>query len=78
MKTGVVRFYNVDKNYGFIKADDGSGETFVHISRIQKAGLEKLVGGQKISYKVKLDKVKNKNYASIMPLRFLLLLIVIK
>ncbi|NQV78210.1 MAG: cold-shock protein, partial [Lutibacter sp.] len=32
MKTGVVRFYNVDKNYGFITADDGSGETFVHIS----------------------------------------------
>ena len=68
MKTGVVRFYNVDKNYGFIKADDGSGETFVHISRIQKAGLEKLVGGQKINYLVKLDKVKNKNYASTLSL----------
>jgi len=68
MKTGVVRFYNVDKNYGFIKADGGSGETFGHISRIQKAGLEKLVGGQKISYKVKLDKVKNKNYASTLSL----------
>ena len=43
MKKGIVRFYNIDKNYGFIKADDGSGETFVHVSRIQKAGLEKLV-----------------------------------
>jgi CspA family cold shock protein len=68
MKIGVVRFYNVDKNYGFIKADDGSGETFVHISRIQKAGLEKLVGGQKIRYLVKLDKIKNKNYASTLSL----------
>ena len=68
MKTGIVRFYNVDKNYGFIKADDGSGETFVHISRIQKAGLEKLVGGQKIRYLVKLDKIKNKNYASTLSL----------
>ena len=68
MKSGVVRFYKVDKGYGFIKADDGSGETFVHISRIQKAGLEKLVGGQKISYKVKLDKIKNKNYASTLSL----------
>jgi len=29
-ENGVVRFYNVDKNYGFITADDGSGETFVH------------------------------------------------
>lgn len=68
MKTGVVRFYNVDKNYGFIKADDGSDETFVHISRIKKAGLEKLVSGQKINYLVKLDKVKNKNYASTLSL----------
>ena len=64
IKTGVVRFYNVDKKYGFIKADDGSGETFVHISRIQKAGLEKLVGGQKIKYLVKLDERRNKNYVS--------------
>ena len=31
MKTGVVRFYNVDKNYGFITADDGSGETFLYM-----------------------------------------------
>ena len=68
MKTGVVRFYNVDKNYGFIKADDGSGETFVHISRIRKAGLEKLVGGQKINYLVKLDGLKDKNYASTLSL----------
>jgi cold shock CspA family protein len=28
MKTGVVRFYNVDKKYDFIKADDRSGKTF--------------------------------------------------
>ena len=62
MKTGVVRFYKVDKGYGFIKADDGSGETFVHISRIQKAGLEKLVAGQKI------NKVKEKNYSSTLSL----------
>ena len=68
VKTGVVRFYKVDKGYGFIKADDGSGETFVHLSRIQKAGLEKLVGGQKIRYLVKLDKQRNKNYASTLSL----------
>ncbi len=68
MKTGVVCFYIVDKQYGFIKADDGSGETFVHFSRIKKAGLEKLVGGQKIRYLVKLDKRRNKNYASTLSL----------
>jgi CspA family cold shock protein len=68
MKTSVVRFYKVDKGYGFIKADDGSGETFVHLSRIQKAGLEKLVGGQKIRYLVKLDELKKKNYATMLSL----------
>lgn len=64
MKTGIVKSYSEKNNYGFITADDGSGETFVHISRIRKAGLEKLVGGQKVSYRVKLDKLKEKNYAS--------------
>ena len=68
IKTGVVRFYIVDKKYGFIKADDGSGETFVHLSRIKKAGLEKLVGGQKIRYLMKLDERRNKNYASTLSL----------
>jgi CspA family cold shock protein len=60
-KTGVVKYFLVDKNYGFITADDGSGDTFVYISNVRKAGLEKLVEGQKISYKVKLDKKRN-NY----------------
>ena len=68
MKTVVVRFYNVDKNYGFITADDGSGETFVHISRIRKAGLETLASGQKISYLIKLDGLKDKNYATMLSL----------
>jgi CspA family cold shock protein len=68
MKTGIVRFYNVDKNYGFITADDGSGETFVHISRIRKAGLETLASSQKISYLVKLDGLKDKNYATMLSL----------
>ena len=68
MKIGIVRFYNVDKNYGFITADDGSGETFVHISRIRKAGLETLASGQKISYLVKLDGLKDKNYATMLSL----------
>ena len=60
-KTGVVKYFLVDKNYGFITADDGRGDTFVYISNVRKAGLEKLVEGQKISYKVKLDKKRN-NY----------------
>jgi len=64
LKTGIVKYFLVDKNYGFIIADDGSGDIFVHNKTVQKAGLEKLVEGQKISYKVKLDKKFNKNRAS--------------
>jgi len=64
LKTGVVRYFLTDRNYGFITADDGSGDIFVHIKNVQKAGLEKLVEGQKISYKVKLDKKLNKNRAT--------------
>ena len=68
MKTGIVKYFSMDSKYGFITADDGSGETFVHISRIRKAGLETLASGQKISYLVKLDGLKDKNYATMLSL----------
>ena len=55
-QTGVVKFFNADKGYGFIKPDDGSGDIFVHVTAVEQAGLRALNEGQKIAYEIEPDK----------------------
>ncbi|MGE4048282.1 MAG: cold-shock protein [Acetobacteraceae bacterium] len=50
MATGTVKWFNVQKGYGFIQPDDGSKDVFVHISAVQKAGMNDLREGQKLRY----------------------------
>jgi len=47
---GVVKWFNPDKGYGFIKPDDGNTDVFVHISAVEKAGLKTLPEGARVSY----------------------------
>lgn len=49
---GFVKWFNPEKGYGFIRADDGSGDVFVHISAVQKAGLTTLAEGARVSYEL--------------------------
>ena len=51
-KTGTVKFFNADKGYGFIEPDDGSGDSFVHISAVQAAGMQSLDKNQRLNYEV--------------------------
>jgi CspA family cold shock protein len=55
-QTGVVKFFNADKGYGFIKPDDGSGDIFVHVTAVEQAGLRALSEGQKIAFEIEPDK----------------------
>ncbi len=55
-RTGVVKFFNTDKGYGFIKPDDGGADVFVHVTAVSSAGLAGLEQGQKISFEVEPDK----------------------
>ena len=55
-QTGVVKFFNADKGYGFIKPDDGTGDIFVHVTAVEQAGLRALNEGQKIAYEIEPDK----------------------
>ena len=50
MATGTVKWFNPTKGYGFIEPEDGSKDAFVHISAVQKAGLQSLEEGQKVSF----------------------------
>jgi cold shock protein len=50
MSQGTVKWFNVQKGYGFIQPDDGSKDVFVHISAVERSGLGELREGQKIKY----------------------------
>jgi len=53
---GVVKFFNAEKGYGFIKPEDGSSDIFVHITAIEQAGLRSLNEGQRVAYEIEPDK----------------------
>ncbi len=52
MTIGTVKFFNVDRGYGFIAPEDGTKDAFVHISAIERAGIGSLSEGQKVEYEL--------------------------
>jgi cold shock protein len=50
MATGIVKWFNDGKGFGFITPDDGGKDLFAHFSQIQGAGFKSLQEGQKVSY----------------------------
>ena len=63
MATGIVKWFNGQKGYGFIQPSDGGNDVFVHISAVERAGLSSLAEGQKVSYEVKVDPRRGKSNA---------------
>jgi CspA family cold shock protein len=55
MAIGKVKFFNIDKGYGFIANEDGSGDSFVHISAVERAGMSTLQQEQRVSYDLEKD-----------------------
>ncbi|ODP38866.1 cold-shock protein [Sphingomonas turrisvirgatae] len=55
MITGTVKFFNTDKGYGFISPEDGSGDAFVHISAVERAGMRTLDKDQRLTYDLEKD-----------------------
>ncbi len=60
MTTGTVKWFNAQKGFGFIQPEDGSKDVFVHISAVERAGLQNLNEGQKISYELVADRRSGK------------------
>ena len=60
MATGVVKWFNGQKGFGFIQPDNGGPDVFVHISAVERAGLRELHEGQKVSYEITRDRKTRK------------------
>lgn len=58
MTTGVVKWFNPTKGYGFIQPDTGEKDVFVHVTAVEKAGLRTLHEGQKVSFELATNKGK--------------------
>jgi len=56
MSSGTVKWFNPTKGYGFIEPEDKSGDVFVHITAVQKAGLATLQENQKVTYELETGK----------------------
>lgn len=60
MNTGTVKWFNATKGFGFIQPDNGGADAFVHISAVERAGIQSLVEGQKLSYELVRDNKSGK------------------
>ena len=56
MPIGTVKFFNDQKGYGFIAPEDGSGDAFVHITAVERAGMRTLEKDQRVSYELEEDR----------------------
>ena len=63
MPTGTVKWFNGQKGFGFIQPDTGGPDVFVHISAVERSGLNGLNEGQKISYELVADRRTGKSAA---------------
>ncbi|TVQ57040.1 MAG: cold-shock protein [Rhodobacteraceae bacterium] len=50
MATGAVKWFNATKGFGFIQPDDGGKDVFVHITQVQRAGMDTLSDGQRVEF----------------------------
>lgn len=55
MITGTVKFFNNDKGFGFIAPEVGGEDAFVHISALQRAGMQSLNKDQRVTYELETD-----------------------
>jgi len=52
METGIVKWFNFTKGYGFIEPSDKSRDVFLHISALEQAGIKNIDSGQKVSFEI--------------------------
>lgn len=56
VKSGIVKWFNPTKGFGFIQPEDGGKDVFVHITALERAGIQSLREGQKVSFELAANK----------------------
>ncbi len=60
MQTGTVKFFNTTKGFGFIAPEGGGDDVFVHITALQRAGLQGLNEGDKVQFNTAVNQRSGK------------------
>lgn len=63
MHNGTVKWFNAQKGFGFIQPDNGGTDVFVHISAVERSGLNGLNEGQKVTFEIVADRRTGKSAA---------------
>jgi cold shock protein len=63
MPIGTVKFFNMQKGFGFIAPEGGGADIFVHVSAVEQAGLSTLHEGQRVSFDEVTDPKRGKTNA---------------
>ena len=63
MATGVVKWFNTTKGYGFIQPSDGGKDVFVHASAVERSDLGSLAEGQTVGFELERDRRSGKESA---------------
>ena len=63
MATGTVKFFNMNKGFGFIELEGGGSDVFVHISALERSGISGLGEGQKVTFEIVKDARSGKSSA---------------
>lgn len=63
MNTGIVKWFNSQKGFGFIQPENGGKDIFVHISAVERAGMVSLSEGQQVSFDIVADRRTGKSAA---------------
>ncbi|MGE0596685.1 MAG: cold-shock protein [Hyphomonadaceae bacterium] len=56
MAAGTVKFFNMNKGFGFISPEQGGKDVFVHISALERSGLSSLADGQRVTFDTEKDR----------------------
>ena len=55
MNSGIVKFFNDERGFGFIRPDNGDKDVFVHATALERAGINDLREGQKVNFDTRND-----------------------